>query len=695
MYWTFAIAALLGGSLIYGLRQRAALRRVREDARRAEEAHAAKCADLEERLARSEERFDWYAEHTEDIVFQMSVPGGEYTYINQAALDYHQYSREEFFSNPFLVVQMLHPDYHEEFRRQWEGIVAGRGCEPAELDYRIHNKSGELRWLHHHARVVNDAQGRPMAVEGLVRDITERRQAQHALRNTEEHLRRAQEVAGIGIWRYDVKADTVQCSAKTYQITGYAEGTEIASRHMLDLTHPEDRERVDAAWAAALVGQPLDLEFRILTADRKEVRWVYNRSEAEFDENGERVVFTGVLQDITERKLLEAQLLQAQKMEAVGLLAGGVAHDFNNVLSVILGYAELASDRCGRGRDPRPEIGQILDAAERARQLVRQIAAFNRKTETRRAPMSLNREIEGIGEVWRRVLPQAVRLEFRLAENLQPVCADPNQLDQILMNLANNAVDAMQGSGCLSITTENAVLEGSACPCCGILLGGEWVRISVSDTGCGISPEKLGRIFESFYTTKAEGHGTGLGLYMVREIVTDHGGHISCRSTPGEGACFEILLPALPAQSLPAPPVKPGPAARQRGGETLLLVEDEPSLLAINTAFLESGGYCVLAARDSAEALALYGEKWREIAAVVSDLNMPGMPPAQYISKLRAVNPGLRLLTVSGFFTAAQACGGDPGPHTWFLGKPYGRDDLLRTVAVMLGGGPGAGDGGG
>lgn len=205
----------------------------------------------------------------------------------------------------------------------------------------------------------------------------------------------------------------------------------------------------------------------------------------------------------------------------------------------------------------------------------------------------------------------------------------------------------------------------------------------------------MGRIFESFYTTKAEGQGTGLGLYMAREIVADHGGHIFCRSTPGEGASFEILLPALPAQSLPEPQAKPGPAARRRGGEILLLVEDEPELLAINTAFLESGGYAVLTARDSAEALALYAEKWREIAAVVSDLNMPGMPPAQYISRLRAVNPGLRLLTVSGFFTAAQACGGDPGPGTWFLGKPYGREDLLRTVAVMLGDGPGTGDHGG
>lgn len=688
MYMTLAMAALLGGALVHILRQRSQADRMREDAGRAAEDAAAARAEVERRLAESEERFEWYAEHTDDIVFRMAVPAGNHTYVNRAALAYYGSTREELLSNPALALRVLHPDHHEEFFRQWESIVSGRGCTPRDQEFRALTKDGEIRWMEHHVRVVNDAQGRPAALEGLVRDVTEQRRTAHALRDTEEHLRRAQEVARIGSWHYDLRAESLRCSAKTYQITGYAEGTEVTPRHMLSLTHPEDMERTEAAWAAALKGAPLDLEFRILTAGSGELRWVYNRSEAEFDENGACVVVTGVLLDITDRKQLESQLLQAQKMEAVGLLAGGVAHDFNNVLGVILGYAELASDRCGRGRDPLPAIGQILDATERARQLVRRMAAFNRKTETRRAPVSLNREIGGIGEVWRRILPRSVRLEFHLAEDLRPVSADANQLDQVLMNLANNAVDAMQGSGCLSVTTGNAVLEGQACPCCGAFLRGDWVRVSVSDTGCGIAPEKIGRIFESFYTTKEAGHGTGLGLYMAREIVADHGGHIVCRSAPGEGACFEILLPALPAQALPEPQARPVPAARRRGGETLLLVDDEPELLAINTAFLESGGYRVVTARDSAEALALYAEKWREIAAVVSDLNMPGTPPARHIAQLRSVNPGLRLLTVSGFFTMAQACGGNPGPGTWFLGKPYGRDDLLRTVAVMLENGP-------
>lgn len=554
---------------------------------------------------------------------------------------------------------------------------------------------------HARARRMREEARRAAEAAALERAAVERRLAEseerfewyaaHALRDTEAHLRRAQEVARIGSWHYDIRTERLRCSAKTYQITGYAEGTEVTSKHMLDLTHPEDGARVDAAWASALTGTLLDMEFRILTADTGEERWVYNRSEAERDADGVCVAVTGVLLDITDRKLLESQLLQAQKMEVVGLLAGGVAHDFNNVLGVILGYGELASDRCRQGRDPLPEIGQMLAATGRARELVRQMAAFNRKKGTRRVPLSLNGEIAGIGEVWRRILPRTVRCEFHLAEDLRPASADPIQLQQILMNLANNAVDAMQGSGLLAITTENAVMEGHACPCCGAPLRGNWVRISVSDTGCGIAPEQMDRIFDCFYTTKAEGQGTGLGLYMAREIVTDHGGHISCRSVPGAGACFEILLPALPAQSLPEPQAKPTPAARRPGGETLLLVDDEPELLAINTAFLESGGYVVLTARDSAEALALYGEKWREIAAVVSDLNMPGMPPAQYIGRLRAVNPGLRLLVVSGFFTLAQACGGDTGPGAWFLGKPYGREDILRAVAVMLGDGPAAG----
>ncbi|HNY85522.1 MAG TPA: PAS domain S-box protein [Candidatus Hydrogenedentes bacterium] len=692
MYITLAIGVVLGCSLVCNFRQRARARRMREEARRAAVAAALERAAVERRLAESEERFEWYAEHTENVVFRMAVPAGNHTYLNRAAIAYYGCSREELLANPALALQVLHPDHHQEFFRQWESIVSGRGCTPTEKEFRAFAKGGEIRWMEPHVRVVNDAQGNPAALEGLVRDVTEQRRTAHALRDTEEHLRRAQEVARIGSWHYDRKADTLRCSAKTCQITGYPEDMEVAPPHMLALTHPEDRERVDAAWAGALTGTPLDLEFRILTADTGEERWVYNRSEAEFDGDGECVVVTGVLLDITDRKRLEETLIQSQKMEAVGLLAGGVAHDFNNVLSVIMGYAELASDRCAQGRSPRPEIGQILDATERARQLVRQIAAFNRKTETRREPVLLNGEIAAIGEVWRRVLPRAVRLEFSLAPGLRPVSADPVQMHQVLMNLANNAVDAMQGAGLLTVATENARFDAQRCACCGTPLRGDWVRVSVADTGGGISPERLGRIFDSFYTTKEEGQGTGLGLYMVREIVTAHGGHVLCHSVSGEGSRFEVLLPPLSGEALPSPAPAPESAVPRGGGETILLVEDEPELAEINAAFLETGGYRVVTASNGAAALSFYGKYWPEVAAVVSDLNMPGMPASEYLRCLYEVNPETRLLTVSGFFSADQSLGRVPSGKARFLGKPYTRDDLLRALGALLGGGSGAAD---
>ncbi len=659
--------------------------RLRETNQRLESELAERCASLSRQLRASEECFDWYADKTRDIVYRMSVPEGAYTYINRAAMEYHKYSREEFTANPMLIVKMLHPDYHEIFASEWASIIAGKGCAP-ERDFRIYNKEGELRWLHHDTRIVCDEDNRPVAVEGLVVDITDKKRTENALRDSEANLRRAQEVAQLGIWRLDTESGNVELSAQAYKVFGIEEGTRVTTERFWRMVHPGDRDAVDAAWKASLDGAPFDLEYRVGTSSEEGERWVHSRAELEYGEDGAVRGAVGIIRNITGRKQLESQLLQAQKMEAIGTLAGGIAHDFNNVLSVIMGYTEIVSSKLKDHAEYASDLKHVWDATERARNLVSQIVTFSRKVEPQRAPVSLGREITRIQEIWKRILPRAVQIEGCAADDLKLVSADANQLDQVFMNLATNAVDAMRGSGRLTVSAENATVTDYQCRRCGEIVNGEMVRITVSDTGCGIAPENMDRIFETFYTTKDVGQGTGLGLSSVLGIIERHGGHIECQSVLGKGTDFHIYLPALAADEVPSRESESRPYRLPEGNETILLVDDEEDVLEINDAFLSAAGYKVLTAGNGEDALALYREEKLLVDLIVTDLNMPGMGVDRYMQGIVDINPQAKILAISGYFSAAEASRRLPPHVACFLGKPYCRADLLRAVRKVLDG---------
>jgi signal transduction histidine kinase/CheY-like chemotaxis protein len=396
-----------------------------------------------------------------------------------------------------------------------------------------------------------------------------------------------------------------------------------------------------------------------------------------------------VLVDITERKRaeaerekLQAQLFQAQKMESIGTLAGGIAHDFNNLLTVILGYSDLLLIRKDE-RDPAyADVAKINLAARNGADLVKRILTFSRKSEISPRPVNLNHEIEQAKKLLTRTIPKMIEIKLKLSDKLATVNADPTQMEQVLMNLAVNARDAMPDGGELTIETENATLDKEYC---GMHLGvkpGDYVLMSVSDTGHGIGKETLNHIFEPFFTTKGIGQGTGLGLAVVFGIVEQHGGHITCYSELGQGTTFRIYLPVIQnetkAETPTDMPVLP------RGTETILLVDDEEMITDVGKRILERSGYSVLTAADGKKALKLYRKEREKISLVILDLLMPEMGGNECLQALRKIDPQVKVLVASGFAAEGRTKDAIETGAKGSVRKPYDMRQFLQAVREVL-----------
>ncbi len=398
----------------------------------------------------------------------------------------------------------------------------------------------------------------------------------------------------------------------------------------------------------------------------------------------------GFVLDVTQQRIMEAQVLHAQKMEAVGTLAGGVAHDFNNLLQAVLGYAELLLDARPDDSALVRGLEGIRKAALRGRSLTEQLLAFSRRApeETgEREPLDLNRSIRSVFDLLGRTLPRMIRVELDLEEPLWKVRADPVQVEQVLMNLALNAKDAMPDGGTLTVRTRNVRLGAQPDPDAPPELPpGRYVRVSLSDTGHGMPADVLEHVFEPFFTTKEVGQGTGLGLSSVYGIVKGHGGAVTCESVPGKGASFHVFFPAADAD---AAPTEAGPGAGTRGpapagAGTVLVVDDDESVREVCRDVLERAGYGVIAVPDGETALEVYREQGDRIDLVVLDLNMPGMGGERCLEELLRLDPGVRVIVATGYLDAGipgNLCG-TGGCEV--LQKPYRSVDLLRAVQRAL-----------
>jgi nitrogen-specific signal transduction histidine kinase/CheY-like chemotaxis protein len=391
----------------------------------------------------------------------------------------------------------------------------------------------------------------------------------------------------------------------------------------------------------------------------------------------------GVSTEITERKRLEEQLLQSQKMEAVGQLAGGVAHDFNNILTAIVGYTDLLAAELGTNAQQLEDLEEIRKAARRAAALTRQLLAFSRKQVLEPRIIDINGVVMNLDKMLRSLISENIELKTVLADNLAAARADPNQIEQVIMNLAINARDAMPDGGTVTIETRNATLDDAYAAKHVSVIAGEYVMLAVSDTGCGMDEKTQSRIFEPFFTTKPAGRGTGLGLSTVYGIVKQTGGNIWLYSEVGKGTTFKIYLPAIAA--LPEDIGKVAPAeAVAHGGGTILVVEDDEQLRRLTHRALASQGYTVLEADRGSTALDIARRHKGHIDLLLTDVIMPDTNGRKLAETIRAARPGLRVLYMSGYPDGAIASHGMLEPGVAYLAKPFTTEAVTRKVREVL-----------
>ncbi len=470
-------------------------------------------------------------------------------------------------------------------------------------------------------------------------------------------------------------------------IIGYTRD-ELLEMDFQSITHPhdlaEDLELLTRVQEGEL--DSYELEKRYIHSTGR-VIWIQLDVSVVRDAAGAPVYYVGQVQDITKRRQLEEQFRQSQKMEAVGRLAGGVAHDFNNLLTVISGYSELALQRVTDGESHHPEadgvrddLEEIKSAATRASSLTQQLLAFSRQQVVRPGKLDLNEVVAEVEKMLDRVIGEDVALVVELDPTVGPVEADAGQLEQVLLNLAVNGRDAMPDGGTLTIETRAIELEAALDIQHGRVEPGRYVRLAVTDDGAGMDAETQARVFEPFFTTKELGKGTGLGLSTVYGILEQSGGHIRIRTSPGEGASFEIYLPECArAEPAAAALAEAGPVG---GSETILLVEDETSVRELTRRMLESSGYRVLAAADGSEALRLCTINREPIELLITDVVMPQMRGAEVARRVARIRPRLRVLFMSGY--TDNSIDPDVAGSVSLLQKPFTLDELLGAVRSTL-----------
>ncbi len=611
------------------------------------------------------ERMRFSVEHSRDAVLWVDGSGA-LLYVNAAACTTLGYSREELLRLHVWDVAQLTP---EEWPARWRDARSNRQMTVDGVHRRKDGTCFPIGVAISHFEFGSDE-----FVHVVARDVAERAATEEKLRASEERYRLLFERSLAAVLRTNVEGQVLDCNEACLKLFGISSKRQAVTLPVTAF-YPDPAARDLLLERLRREGQVVNYEARFKRPGTGELFWcLANISLLDGD------VIQGTLVDITNLKRLEEELLQSQKMEAVGRLAGGVAHDFNNILGVITGYADLLARELRSDERQAKRAAQIQKAAERAASLTRQLLAFSRKQVLEAKVLDLGAVVSDMEKMLRRLIGEDLQLEIACDPDLGLVKTDPSQLEQVVMNLVVNARDAMPRGGQLSIASHELDLdEAEARPL--ELAPGRYVALRVRDTGCGMDAETQKRIFEPFFTTKPTGTGTGLGLSTVYGIVKQSGGAVRVQSAPGRGATFEVLLPRVDERAEPVRAVAPPSTGH---GETILLVEDEPALRELASELLLSCRYRVLAAATGRDALDVARVCGGRIDLVITDVVMPGMSGCDLARRLREAHGALRVLYISGYLDDAVTRNGIDDPKAEVLFKPFSMTQLARRVREAL-----------
>jgi two-component system cell cycle sensor histidine kinase/response regulator CckA len=631
-------------------------------------------------LVEREELFHLISENAADMIAIVDMEGKRL----YNSLSYHRvlgYSPEELQASSSF--EQIHPDDRERVKKA--AADARRTGIGRTLEYRLRHKDGTWLWLESTSSVIQNARGEPEKLIIVNRDISERKKTEEALRQSEAGFRSVVQDAPYGIYRASSTGQILQVNPALEKMLGYELQDELLKSELVTgiFLHSGEYERLTELLIRTNEIKDVETEWKRRDGTPLTVRCSGRRIN---DENGMPAYFEVFAEDVTEKRVLEKQLRMAQKMEAIGRLSGGIAHDFNNLLGVIIGYSRVLKKELGANSALCEHAVEIEKAGQRAASLTKQLLAFSRQQVLTPAVLNLNTLVSDMEGMLPRLLGEDIAVSLALHSELGSVKADQSQIEQVIMNLAVNARDAMPQGGKLKIQTANVELDQAYARDHPGSKAGNYVLLAVTDTGTGMNAETLAHIFEPFYTTKERGKGTGLGLATVYGIVKQSNGYIVVDSSPGRGTTFQIYLP----QHIGKPATEErevDSGEKLRGSESILLVEDSEPLRKLAQTFLESAGFRVMSAEHGEDALQVASRHGKTFDLLLTDVVMPGMNGRVLAEQLLPRQPGMRVLYMSGYTDSFIAGHGVLEPGTHLLHKPFTDEVLIRKVREVLDGG--------
>jgi PAS domain S-box-containing protein len=637
--------------------------------------------NAEDALRASEERYRLLANNVTDVIWARDL-NLNLTYISPSIVNQQGYSVEEaknrkleesWTSDSFKLVRKV---FEEELEIEKSKKADFSRSRTIEVEVRC--KDGSTKWTEAKMSFLRNQDSVPVGIIGVTRDISERKQAEQALRNSEEKYKNLVENINEVIYTLDESGVITYISPAIRTILDY-DSSEIIGRSFTEFIYSEDLPRQKERFERVLSGPIGPDEYRLLSKSG-EIRWVQTSSMPILEKN-QTVGLQGVLSDITESKRLQSQLQQARKMESFGTLAGGIAHDFNNFLGIIIGNTELAMDDVPKWNPAHLNLEEILEAGLRASDVVRQLLSFTRRTQLEKKPVNIGIIMQESLKLLRSSIPTSIEIHQNIPRDIDTILANPTQINQILINLSTNAHHAMPYGGILAISLENVELDEDRAAQYPDLNPGRYVNLKVSDTGHGISTMEIDRIFDPYFTTKEVGKGTGMGLSVVHGIVKNHEGAISVKSEYGKGTTFSIFFPVIEEQTaIEAESVEKLPT----GNERILLVDDEKSILFTGRNLLERLGYQVETRQNPIEALNLFRVNSNQFDLVITDMTMPKMTGDQLVQEILKIQPDMPIILNTGFNEKIDEEKAKQIGIRQYIEKPFNRGLLANVVRDVL-----------